>query len=251
MVSAMKLELISVLKAGKFAGEKLEPADRTFLRRWAENCADDSIWEEIMVGARASRLFPEESLRATVIDYALHARRLAHSVKYGDDPFFREQQTKRVELLSLAQKADDLAFYFQEAEKYSGVANFFHRFLVLPLTPEQERVPRIEPSVLRVQQLRKIHLQEAHLLRQRAGRAPTPTVFISRKKAKRVITAFIHLMTNYMVQMCGKQQRRAVALLASMAFDSSVDEEDVRKTLAPSTKGGRTRKNRAFSQEKT
>ena len=37
MVSAMKLELISVLKAGKFAGEKLEPADRTFLRRWAEN----------------------------------------------------------------------------------------------------------------------------------------------------------------------------------------------------------------------
>jgi hypothetical protein len=251
MNTAMKSEIVAILNGDKSVGEQLDASDLTYLRRWANNCADNKIWEEVIADARAYGLWPHDSLYESLIWYAISARRYAESVKAGDDPFLRERQNQRAELLSLAQKADDLAFYFQEAEKYSGVANFFHRFLVLPLTPEQERVRRIEPSVLRVQQLQNIHRQEAQLLRQRAAREPKPTTFISRKKAKRHITAFIHLMTNHMNEFCGKQHRHAVALLASMAFNSLVDEEDVRKSLAPSTKKGRKLEIRAFDRKKT
>jgi hypothetical protein len=247
----MKIKLVAVLKGDKFLGEELDAADRVFLRRWANNCADDPIWEEIIADARATGLWPNQSMHSSVIDYAILARRYAESVKGGDDPFFRERQNQRVELLTLADKADDLARYFQEVEKYSGIANFFQRFLVWPVTPEQEAVRRIESSSLRVRQLRDIHQQEARLLRQRASRAPKPTTFISREKAKRHITAFIHLMTDYIDEFCGKQHRRAVALLASMAFNSLVDNEDVRKALEPSTRKSRRHKIRAPDQKKT
>jgi hypothetical protein len=44
-------------------------------------------------------------------------------------------------------------------------------------------------------------------------------------------------MTHYMDEICGKQHhRRAVAMLASMAFNSPVDSEDVRETLRQSTR---------------
>jgi hypothetical protein len=166
---------------------------------------------------------------------------IAESVKSGDDPILRERQKQRAELLALAEKADDLAQYFQETEKYSGIAMFFQRFLVLPVQPEQEAVPRVEPPFLRVQQLRELHQREAQLLRQLAARVPKPTTFISREKGKRHVTAFIHLMTDYMDEICGKQHRHAVALLASMACKDQVDDEDVRNTLRPSTRKGRHR----------
>lgn len=82
-------------------------------------------------------------------------------MRLGYDPILRERQEQRAELLALADKADDLARYFQEAAKYSGIANFFSRLLVLPVMPEQEAVQRIEPSSLRVQQLRELHEREA------------------------------------------------------------------------------------------
>ena len=128
---------------------------------------------------------------------------------------------------------------------------FFQRFLALPITPEQEAVLRIEPPLMRVRQLRQLHEREAMLLRQRAERVPKPTTFISREKSKRPVTAFIHLMTDYMGEICGKQHRRAVAMLASMIFDDLVDEEHVRKTLRPSTREGRRRKCRAPEAEKS
>src|SRR5208282_4150103 len=128
-----------------------------------------------------------------IIWYALDARRIAEGVEGGNDPLLQDKQKRRVELLALADKADDLARFYQEEEKYSGIADFFQRFMALPVMPEQEAVPRVEPPFLRMQ-----HEREAKLLRQLAGREPKPTTFISREKGKRAVTAFIHLMANYM-----------------------------------------------------
>lgn len=251
MHSAMKSEIVAILNGDKSVGEKLDASDRTYLRRWANNCADNEIWEEVIADARGYGLWPPDSLYSSFIWYAISARRYAESVKAGDDLFFRERKNQRAEMLALAEKADDLARYFLEVQRYSGISMFFQRFLNLPVMAEQEAVPRIEPPFLRVQQLQNIHQQEAQLLRRCAGREPKPTTFISRKKAKRHIIAFIHLMTDYMIEFCDKQHRRAVALLASMAFNFFVDEEDVRKSLEPSTKKDRSLKFRAFDREKT
>jgi hypothetical protein len=237
----MKIALVAILKGNKHLGEKLDAADRAYLLRWAENCADDPIWEEVIADARAHGVWPHETMYSAVIHYAILARRYAESVRGGVDPFFREREIERTELLALAKKADDLARYFRTVEKYSGIAMFFQRFMDLPVMPEQEAVPRIEPPLLRVQQLQKIHQREAQLLRQRAQREPKPTTFVSKKKAKRHIIAFIYLMTDYMDELCGKQHRRAVAMLASMAFNSLVDSEDVRKALIPSKEKDRRR----------
>jgi hypothetical protein len=46
--STMKGVLVAVLRSDKFEDKRLEAADRAFLRRWADNCADDPIWEEII-----------------------------------------------------------------------------------------------------------------------------------------------------------------------------------------------------------
>jgi hypothetical protein len=251
MSSAMKNELVAVLKRDKFEGDKLTAADCAYLRRWADNCADDPIWEQIVVDARAKGLWPDNSERSVLIWYALEARRIAESVKAGHDPTLRERQQQREELLELAEKADDLARYYHGTERYSGIAMFFQQWLVLPVLPEQAAVPRYEPPLLRVQQLRELHEREAQLLRQIAGRVPEPITFISREKGKRHITAFIHLMSNYMDSICGKGYRRAVAMLASMAFNCLVDEEDVRKSLKPTTKEGRRRTIRALEAKKT
>jgi hypothetical protein len=235
----LKSVLVAVLRSDKLEDERLDAADRAFLTRWADNCADDPIWETVVGDARAKGLFPHDSLHSTMIWYAFQARRFAESVKAGEDPILREEQKRRAELLELAQKADDLARYYKESEKYSGIAMFFQQHLALPVLPEQEAVPRFEPPFLRVRQLRQLHEREAQLLRQSAGPAPKPTTFISRERSKRRITAFIHLMTDYMDEFCGKHHRRAVAMLASMAFNCLVDNEDVRKALGQSTREGR------------
>jgi hypothetical protein len=241
MSSIMKKTLVTILKGSTFNGDKLSAADRVFLRWWADDCADDPIWEKVVADARAHGSSPSKTMHSTVIYYALEARKIAEDVKSGYDPIFLKSKKQREELLALAEKSDDLARYFQQIEKYSGTANFFQRFLVLPVLPEQEAVRRVEPPFLRVQQLQKLHKREAELLRQQAGRARKPTTFISRKKAKRHVNAFIHLMTDRMDELCGKQHRRAVALLATMASKKTVYEEAVRKTLMPSTKEGRRR----------
>ena len=195
------------------------------------------------------RLEPYHSVHSTLVFRALECRRYAISVKDGVDTFFVERKKERARLLALAQKAEDLAAYFQEVEKYPGMATFFQRFLEVPILPELERVPRIEPPLWRVQQVRMVHLNEAQVLRQRAEREPRPTTFVSRK-GKRHVPAFIHLMTEAIIETCGKQHDAAVALLANMAFDLAIDQNDVRKSLAPSTQAARRLKSRAFGRQK-
>jgi hypothetical protein len=249
--TTIKSTLVAILKGDRFLDDKLDAADRAFLGRWAKNCPDDPIWQEIVADARAYGLWPQNSIHSTIIWYALDARRIAEGVKGGNDPLLQHKQKRHVELLALADKADDLARFYQEEEKYSGIADFFQRFMTLPVMPEQEAVPRVEPPFLRVQQLRELHEREAKLLRQLAGREPKPTTFISREKGKRAVTAFIHLMANYMDELCRKQHRRAIAILASEAFNSHVEDEDVRKALIPSTRKGRRRKIRALNTKKS
>lgn len=249
--STTKNKLVAILKGDTFKREKLDAADRAFLKTWADHCADDPIWEEIVADARKLDYWPPASLHSTVIWFALQARRIAVSVKGGYDPFVRERQKQRAELLALAEKADDLARYFHDVEKHPGIAMFFQRFLELPATPEQEAVPRVEPPFMRARQLRELHEREAKLLRERANKVPKPTTFISRERSKRHVTAFIHLMTDYMEEICGKRHRHAVALLANIVAPDQVSDEDVRKTLRPSTRGGRRRMVRAPDAEKS
>jgi hypothetical protein len=121
----MKKKLVAVLKGDTFMGDKLDAADRAYLRRWADYYADDPIWEEIVADARAYGQLPHLSMHSELILYALRVRRFAESVRLGEDPDLRERQKRRAELLALAVKADDLARHYQEAEKYSGIAMFY------------------------------------------------------------------------------------------------------------------------------
>lgn len=60
----MKNTLVAVLKGDKFKGDKLNTADRAFLRRWADDYADNPIWEEILADARAYGQLPHQSMHA-------------------------------------------------------------------------------------------------------------------------------------------------------------------------------------------
>jgi hypothetical protein len=254
----MKIRLVAALKADGFMGDKLDAADCAYLRRWADDYADDPIWEEILADARDYDQLPRRSMHSQLIEYALRVRRMAQSMKLGEDPNLRERQEQRAELLALAEKADDLARYFRKAEKYSGIAMFYQQFLVMPVMPEQEAVLRVEPPFLRVQQLRELHEREAQLLRQRAGREPQPMIHISRqdrgkgRRGLRQVRAFIELMTYFMEnEICGKQHRYAVALLTDTAFPGhDVDAEYVRKALQYTSRVVRVPKNRELKPKK-
>jgi hypothetical protein len=243
MTATMKATLIGVLKSGKLLRENLGSAERTFLKRWADGYwVDDPVWAEIVADARALGGSPAKTLNSELIWFALDARRFSKSVKSGLDPIFQEQQQRHAELHTLADKADDLARYFKGAEKYIGVAEFFHLNLRLPVTPEQEAAPRLESVFLRVQQLRQLHEQEVLLLRKLAGRRPKR--FISQQKGNLEFNAFVHKMTQYMEDFTGNQNREGVAVLASIAFNSTIVKEQVRLALRPST-----RKTRALNRK--
>jgi hypothetical protein len=241
--------ILSALDNNKCGDLELDSSERSFLRMLSEEFGDDPIWKTVIDGARAQGLIPAHSEAESLVWYALRARRIALSLKAGD-LIQRNQIEQRNRLLSLAEKADDLARYYHEVEQYSAVAGYIHRFLRLPVTPEQEAVPRIEHSSLRVKQLQFIHEREAELLREMASDPPGPTTFISQQTRKRSVVGFVHLAAEFMKEFTGQEHRSAIALLASAAFDSVLDNEDVRKALGPSTRAER-RRVRAHSRKKT
>jgi hypothetical protein len=177
----MKATLALVLNSGRLLGHRLTSTERAFLERWTVDCSDEPIWAEIVADARALGCWPSSTLDSQLISYALEAKRVATRVKSGVDPVFLEEQQRRAKLLELADKADDLARYFKDIEKYSGIAMFFQSNLKLPVMPEQEAVRRVEPGLLRVRQLQELHRDEARLLRQRAEREPKRHTFVSRR----------------------------------------------------------------------
>jgi hypothetical protein len=244
----MSTSLIAIIESGKFRREVLDRTDRIFLKRWAEGCAGDPIWSLIVADALALYGWEAKQQYLELIWYALDARRVAAQVKAGIDPILQKEKQEHARMLSLAEKAEDLARYFAEVLEFSGIAAFYQKNLELPVTPEQKRVYRVEPPFLRVKQLRDIHEREARLIRQRASWEPKPRTFISRKKGKREVVAFIYLMSQYMKDFCGKPHNRAVAMLADMAFGFGTESEDVRKILAG--RGQTDRKPRAFNARK-
>jgi hypothetical protein len=145
---------------------QLTAADHAHLHRWrADEFADDPSWEQLATAARARDILPTKTIYESIIREALHMRRYAESVRSIDfDLRERRQQHKRH--LELAQKADDLAENYKWAEGYSGIANFFGRFL----SP--------------VAELRALHRKEAELLRQRAGRPPVSAARVSRQDVR-------------------------------------------------------------------
>ena len=157
-----------------------------------------------------------------------------------------DEEAHQAYLLALTKKADELAQYFKETEKYSGIAMFFQTNLKLPVTAEQEAVLRVEPGLLRVKQLQTLLKQVARLLTQRAlMREPKGQTFVSRQKGNREVKAFIHSMTAYMNDFCGKPHHAEVATLTNIAFKAAIDSNDVRRALEPSTP-----KARALSRKK-
>src|ERR1700692_4633188 len=138
MSGAFKAALATISKAGSIlcliGSESLNAADRAQLKRLGDWCEDPVVWGRIEAEARANgqyRKLSPESVQRTVIWYALQARRIAEAASSGNDPIFQEALQRRAELLALAQKAEDLARYYQEVEKYPGTAMFFQRFLDL------------------------------------------------------------------------------------------------------------------------
>ncbi len=238
----MKASLAGVLKSGRILGHRLTSWERVLLERWKAECADDPIWTRIVAGARALGCWPTANLDLQLIWYVLEAKGIATSVKTGVDLIFLEEQQSRAKLLELADKADDLAQYFKDIEKYPGIAMFFQLNLKLPVTPEQEAVYRVEEGHLRVRQLQALHRDEARLLRQRAGREPKQRTFVSREKRNREVNAFIHSMTVYMKDFCGQPHRPAVAMLTNIAFRRAIDSNDVHKALEASTRRARALK---------
>lgn len=146
---------------------QLTAADHAHLHRWrADEFADDPSWEQLATAARARDILPTKTIYESIIREALHMRRYAESVRSGIDFDLRERRQQHKRHLELAQKADDLAENYKWAEGYSGIANFFGRFL----SP--------------VAELRALHRKEAELLRQRAGRPPVSAARVSRQDVR-------------------------------------------------------------------
>lgn len=226
----------------RFKSDGLDEPDRAHLKRWIENhvSGDDPMWGRIAADARARGVWPRRAIYRTIIRYALAARRIAEAVTLGEDPILREKRQQRVELLALAEKADDLASYYQAAEHYSGIAMFFQRFL--------------KP----VEQLRELHQQEARLLRRRAGKEPEPTTFISRQSGgknrrahSRKYKAFMSLMADHMREGCGKPHHNAVAMMTNIAFPrAKVTADDSSSAQKATTRSGRLRKAGTLKRKK-
>src|SRR5204862_2420233 len=124
-----------------------------------------------------------------------------------NDPDLCDRRRFYAYQLDLAKKSEDLARYYEWAEGYSGIAMFFQRFL--------------KP----VEQLREFHLEEARLLRQRAGREPEPAAHVSRQDRSkhraglRALHAYIDLMDKFIRDwICKDSDLQAIAVLSEIAF---------------------------------
>ncbi len=210
--------------------------------RWAtDGYPDDPLWERLATDARARVMLPPNTIYLDIVREALLMRRHAESVGSGVDVELRKRQQQRERLLDLAKKADDLAEYYEWAAAYSGIANYFVRFL--------------KP----VSDLQELHRKEAELLRRRAGRQPKPAARVSRqdsskgRKGLRKINAFVDLADCFLRDWFSeKPDYEAVAVLTEIAFPGhDIDAEFVRKALRPTTTIGRKRTSRALGPRKS
>jgi hypothetical protein len=221
--------MLTTVIANVLLDPDLSLADKEHLKRWADH-GDNVVWAKIEADADAWGIIPTGTARETVIRYSLATRRIAEGVTSGHDPSLEEKKRQRESLLELADKADALAKYYAEAEKFGGIAMFYQRFLN-PLS-----------------ELRGLHEQEAVLLRQRAGKEPTPTTFVSRQsggKGRRIhsrqYNAFMFLMTDHITEICGKPHYDAVSNITNIAFlKANVTTDHVRNACRATTRRRRS-----------
>jgi hypothetical protein len=100
-----------------------------------------------------------------------------------------------------------------------------------------------------VSDLEALHRKQAELLRQRAGRPPKPSVWVSRQdksKGRKLAekNAFIDLANGFIQDwISDKPDHEAIAVLTEIAFpDYDVSAEDVRLALRPTTVSARKAK---------
>jgi hypothetical protein len=212
------------------------PSDGAHLKRWVEAARDPAIER---LGREMKRAGVGDDLGvtySTLIAMALYARRLAEEVKSGVDLFFENAKEESEQLLRLAQKADDLATFYQ-GPGLSGLM-----LLIAPQTGVGALFKR--HGMMPLQELARLHQREAQLLRQYVeGHPPTPRTRISRQSRERKAVAFMHLMVRYIRELCGKPHREAVAAMTNIAFpEASATTDSVRATHRPTTPAGRSRK---------
>ena len=99
-----------------------------------------------------------------------------------------------------------------------------------------------------VSELRHLHEQEARLLRQRAGKEPTPTSFISRqtggkgkRRDSRQYIAFMFFMADRMTEISGRPHYDAVSNITNIAFlKANVTTDEVRNACRAKTRRRRS-----------
>jgi hypothetical protein len=202
--------------------DDLSPADCAQLREWAK-WINDPVWGRVAVSAEAynPRLVPRGSVFRTIIRYALTARRVADAADSGRDLFLEENEQWRRKLLELADKADELARFYQEVEQYSGIASSY------------------QTALMPVGELKQLHEQEAQLLRQHAGKEHRPTVRVSRRKRFRKQAAFSIFMVEQLRLHCGRPHYAAVEMMFNIAYPTADVVKDVRSFTRPTKRATR------------
>jgi hypothetical protein len=222
--------------------DNLTEEDRAYLNNWIEGYADDPIWEKIFAATRLyGPIGAQNRSYSSFVCSALYVNRISESLRSGDDPILERRRSQRNETLNMAYKADALARYLHTLEDYSGLVDHFQRHL-RPLS-----------------ELVELNRQLAEFLRSHAGKEPTPTTVPMRQDRRqgrsglRKRRAFICLMSETLEQsvyseepLSGFTHLQAVAAFARIALPE-VGEEEVRKTLAPTTRKGR--RNRARTSQ--
>jgi hypothetical protein len=249
-LGTLKETLEAILKRGKCFGiglgllpddvdDNLTEEDRAYLNNWIEGYADDPIWTKIFAATRLyGPIGAQKRSYSSFVCNALHVNRISESMRSGDDPVLVRRRSQRNETLDMADKADALARYLHTLEDYSGLVDHFQRFL------------RPLPELVELNQ------QLAEFLRSHAGKEPTPTTVPIRQDRRqgrsglRKRRVFICQMSETLVEsvyseepLSGFTHVQAVAAFARIAFPE-VGEEEVRKTLAPTTREGRRNRSR-------
>jgi hypothetical protein len=118
--------------AAKLSNPNATRTDRAHLERWiSEGRRHEAIWHRLKIAAEARGILPCDSTYLSIIEEALFARQCAERAQSGIDFDLRERQQYHKRHLDLAKKAEDLADYYRWAAGYSGIADFFSRFLGL------------------------------------------------------------------------------------------------------------------------
>lgn len=209
---------------------KLFAADRAYLARLTD-CFADPVWDRVHASAVKHDICPVYGIYDDLVLDAVDARRFAAAAARGSDPYFEHNKELRDKKLKMANMADELAAYFKSSERYSGIADYYRRFL--------------KP----IEELQAFHKEEARVLRQHAGREPVPSLPRNRRgignrgRQTREQVAFMSFFADRLMELCGQPHYDAVAAITNATFPKAdVTADNVRSARRPTTRSGRRAK---------